>query len=104
MILNLIEGLLCLSAAAWMLFELSKTHDQKNQPLLNKFIWLYVALLIVSGVQGIVGALIPVHNDFLTMVVSGLTPVKAILLAFGGVLLALYLAKKSDANTKPRLT
>lgn len=89
--MTLINGLLCLLAAGWLLRILSKVQDVETNQFLQKFVWVYISGLVIIGIHHLTISFFVLSNDTLGRFISGLGPIADTIQAIGGVLLGLYL-------------
>jgi threonine/homoserine/homoserine lactone efflux protein len=88
----LINGVLCLVSAGWMLRTFSQVQDKETNQALQKFMWMYLTLLVLVGVHHVVIATFAVRHDVLASVLdNGLMPIIDLMHAVGGFILCVYL-------------
>lgn len=92
MTILLINGILCLAVAVFLIIQIYKTKDRPINEYLQKFIWLYWSILMITAIHHIFSA---VFNDsWVNNLVNGLSPITDIGTAVAGLLLSAYLNVK----------
>lgn len=87
----LFNGILCLVSAAILLLQIRKTQDRETSQVFQKFIWVYWAILMITGIHHtFIGFIDPQMNLFM----AALDPLTDSLQALAGLVLSLYLFKR----------
>lgn len=88
----LINGFLCLFTAMVLLVQISHAEDMKLSQLLQKFIWIYWATLMIISIQRIFSGFS--LDPWLDQFIIGLDPIIDMINALGGLVLAYYLHRR----------
>ena len=93
----LFNGILCLVSGVILLVQMSRVQNSVKNQALQKFIWIYWALLMILAIHHIFTSLV---DPWISGFLSGLAPLSDTIVACLGGVLSLYLQRHKNAEEK----
>lgn len=91
----IVNGLICLVVSGILLVQIKKTQEIETNQILNKFVWLYWAILVLISINHLASGIMA---PWLSGVMNTLGPVTDLLHALAGLVLSVYLSKRRQTK------